>query len=66
MLVYRFSFDFLSAVKEVFLQEAGDTAQFAFGMFSTVIAGVLSYPLDTIKMRILMEIGEKKPKYEEI
>lgn len=60
IMVYRgFYFGLYDTIKPIFLgEDAGVTISFILGYGVTVTAGLLSYPIDTIRRRMMMTSGE--------
>nr|CDS32605.1 atp:adp antiporter [Hymenolepis microstoma] len=58
-MVYRgFYFGLYDTIKPIFLgEDAGVTISFILGYGVTVTAGLLSYPIDTIRRRMMMTSG---------
>jgi solute carrier family 25 (adenine nucleotide translocator) protein 4/5/6/31 len=44
-------------------RKAGFLATWAFAQFVTVTAGIMSYPLDTVRRRLMMQSGQKEVMY---
>ena len=59
IMVYRgFYFGLYDTIKPIFLgEDAGVTVSFILGYGVTVTAGLLSYPIDTIRRRMMMTSG---------
>jgi solute carrier family 25 (adenine nucleotide translocator) protein 4/5/6/31 len=64
IILYRGAyFGFYDSLKEQ-LNKGGFLAKFALGYTVTVTAGLISYPLDTIRRRMMMTSGAKANKYK--
>jgi len=60
IIVYRgFYFGLYDTLKPMLGKDIGVTASFALAYGVTVVSGLLSYPLDTIRRRMMMTVGEK-------
>ncbi len=59
-MVYRgFYFGLYDTIKPIFLgEDAGVTVSFLLGYGVTVTAGLMSYPIDTIRRRMMMTSGK--------
>lgn len=60
IIVYRgFYFGLYDTIKPIFLgPDAGVTISFILGYGVTVTSGLISYPIDTIRRRMMMTSGE--------
>jgi len=59
IIAYRASyFGLFDTGKAMFLQDANLFTTWLFAQFVTVSAGVLSYPLDTVRRRLMMQSGK--------
>lgn len=66
IIVYRgFYFGLYDTIKPIFLgEDAGVTVSFILGYGVTVTAGLLSYPIDTIRRRMMMTSGKTEFFYD--
>lgn len=59
IIAYRASyFGLYDTGKAMFLKDANAFVKFAYALFVTNTAGVMSYPLDTVRRRLMMQSGK--------
>lgn len=60
IIVYRgFYFGLYDTIKPMIGKDVGVTTSFLLAYGVTVVSGLMSYPLDTIRRRMMMTVGEK-------
>lgn len=63
IIFYRGAYFGLYDTSQTFIQDASFATKFAISYTVTVVAGLLSYPLDTIRRRMMMTSGGDAGKY---
>jgi solute carrier family 25 (adenine nucleotide translocator) protein 4/5/6/31 len=64
VLIFKFYCKALNDKLLSYLVDPDELARFGVAAASSVIAGLFTYPLDTIRARLAMEAGEKDAKFE--
>lgn len=59
IIFYRGAYFGLYDTSQIFIENANFATKFAIGYSVTIVAGLLSYPLDTIRRRMMMVSGSK-------
>jgi solute carrier family 25 (adenine nucleotide translocator) protein 4/5/6/31 len=59
IIFYRGAYFGLYDTSQVFIEGAGFATKFAIGYSVTILAGLISYPLDTVRRRMMMTSGSK-------
>jgi solute carrier family 25 (adenine nucleotide translocator) protein 4/5/6/31 len=63
IIFYRGAYFGLYDTSQTFILDANFATKFAIGYSVTIVAGLLSYPLDTIRRRMMMTSGGQGTKY---
>jgi solute carrier family 25 (adenine nucleotide translocator) protein 4/5/6/31 len=63
IIFYRGAYFGLYDTSQTFIQDASFLVKFSIGYSVTILAGLLSYPLDTVRRRMMMTSGAKGNKY---
>jgi hypothetical protein len=64
MLLYKCYYKAINKKLSSYLDNPDDLQKFGVAAASTAFASIFSYPIDTLRARLVLEAGEKDGKYE--
>jgi len=64
LMVYNMNYKALNAKLLTYLTNPDDLQRFGVAAASSAVAGLLSYPIDTVRARLALEAGDKDAKFE--